>query len=610
YPTVDEKEPNNEFANPQKIPMNVTVQGVVDSEDVDYFAVEGKKGQRLSVEIEAMRLANTLFDPAIAILDSKRFELASSDDTPLLGQDSLASVVLPADGTYIIQVRESAYQGNGGCGYRLHVGNFPRPLGAFPAGGKAGEEVEITFLGDPAGPFKQKVKMPGQVMDRYSFHPGEANQLCPSSIPLRVSNVGNTLEVEPNDTPDKATPGTFPTAFNGVIEKAGDVDNFRFKGKKGETYDVHCYARRLGSPLDPVMTLSVLGGGAIASSDDAIGPDSYFRITFPEDREYMLTITDHLGKGGAAFFYRVEFLLATPIATVSIPKVNIFSQERQTLSIPRGGRMATIFSVGRANFGGEMSVGLTGLPQGITPVSENLQGNLDTVPVVFEAGANAPVAGGLVTFALKHVDPKHPPVESAFAQTVELVTGGPGQSVYWKKDVNRMAIAVVEESPYSIEVVEPKVPLVQNGSMQLKIAAKRKPGFTAAITVYPLFNPPGVSSASAVTIPANANEVLMPLNAAGNAQARKWKTAFIAVSDAGKGPIWVSSQLATIEVAPPILAITMDRAMVEQGKQTELFCKVQVLSPFAGEAVVKLLGLPTKVTTPDIKITKDAKDCA
>src|SRR5204863_169844 len=84
---------------------------------------ELKKGQRLSVEIEAMRLVNTFFDPYIAILDSKRFELAASDDSPLNKQDGLCSIVAPADGTYIVQVRESAFGGNGACQYRLHVGS-------------------------------------------------------------------------------------------------------------------------------------------------------------------------------------------------------------------------------------------------------------------------------------------------------------------------------------------------------------------------------------------------------------------------------------------------------------------------------------------------------
>src|SRR5262249_55269688 len=142
----------------------------------------------------------------------------------------------------------------------------------------------------------------------------------------------------------------------------------------------------------------------------------------------------------------------------------------------------------------------------------------------------------------------------------------------------------------------------------LKIIAKRKTGFTGAITVFPIFNPPGVSSASAVTIAANANETVMPMNAAGNAQVRKWKTAVIAVADPGKGPMWGSSQLATIDVAAPFVTANMERGAVEQGKETDLLVKVQHLTPFDGKATVKLLGLPFKVTAPDMEITKDTKE--
>src|ERR1700722_15023334 len=110
---VAEKEPNSDFKSPQPIPMNVTVNGVIQTEDVDYFVVDAKKGQRISAEIEGMRLGVTMFDPYIAILDSKRFELITADDSPLLKQDALASILAPADGKYIIQVRESSYGGDG-----------------------------------------------------------------------------------------------------------------------------------------------------------------------------------------------------------------------------------------------------------------------------------------------------------------------------------------------------------------------------------------------------------------------------------------------------------------------------------------------------------------
>src|SRR5262249_16807477 len=156
----------------------------------------------------------------------------------------------------------------------------------------------------------------------------------------------------------------------------------------------------------------------------------------------------------------------------------------------------------------------------------------DVVPVVFEAAPTASVAGSLANITARHADPKHPPITSRFAQSAELVTGPPGQSVYWTNTVDRAAVPVTDEVPFSIRIIEPKEPPVQKGSMQLKIVAERKKGFTAPITILALFNPPGVGSASAVTIPANQTEVLMPMNAAGNAQVRKWKTAVLGVSDA------------------------------------------------------------------------------
>ena len=104
-----------------------------------------------------MRLGNTVFDSDVAILDGKRFELAAADDSALVGQDAVASVIIPEDGVYAVQVRESAYGGDGNCAYRLHLGRFPRPGALRPAGGKVGVEGEVTVLGDVAGGVKQKV---------------------------------------------------------------------------------------------------------------------------------------------------------------------------------------------------------------------------------------------------------------------------------------------------------------------------------------------------------------------------------------------------------------------------------------------------------------------
>ena len=50
---------------------------------------------------------------------------------------------------------------------------------------------------------------------------------------FRLSPFGNTIEAEPNDTHDTATPFTPPVALNGVIEKAGDVDSLHVPRQEG-----------------------------------------------------------------------------------------------------------------------------------------------------------------------------------------------------------------------------------------------------------------------------------------------------------------------------------------------------------------------------------------
>ncbi len=55
---IAEVEPNNDFKVPQAIAMNVTVNGVADNEDVDYFVVQAKKGERISAEVEGLQAGN------------------------------------------------------------------------------------------------------------------------------------------------------------------------------------------------------------------------------------------------------------------------------------------------------------------------------------------------------------------------------------------------------------------------------------------------------------------------------------------------------------------------------------------------------------------------
>ena len=98
-------------------------------------------------------------------------------------------------------------------------------------------------------------------------------------------------------------------------------------------------------------------------------------------------------------------------------------------------------------------------------------------------------------------------------------------------------MAVVEELPFTIEIEKPKVSLVQNGTLSLKVKAIRKEGFDAPITVRMLWNPPGVGSQPTMKIEKGQSEIYYTINANSSAQTREWKLVMMAESDAGQGQI-------------------------------------------------------------------------
>lgn len=609
FPAVAEVEPNTDFTQPQAIQPGVTVTGTVENEDVDHFVIEAKKGERITAEIEAIRLGITLFDAYVAILDEKRFELSAADDTALLLQDGFASILVPEDGKYIIQVRESAYGGNGSCQYRLHVGSFPRPTALYPPGGKMGEDVTVKFLGDVSGDFETTIKLPAEPNPDFALFAEQNGQMTTSPNPFRVTDLTNVLEAEPNNDIATATPSPTPAplAANGIISEKGDVDFFKFTATKGQVFDINVYARRLRSPLDPVLHVFNAQGAALAGNDDSGGPDSYLRFTIPEDGEYLIRVMDHLGKGGPEYVYRTEFQAVTPSLTLSIPQFARNSQERQNIPVPKGNRNATIIQANRTNFGGALVLSAEGLPDKVTLHADQMADNVNQMPIVFEAAPDAAVSGKLVDLIGAHADPNQK-IRGHFALPVDLVTGPPNITIYYTTIERELAVAVTEECPFKISVVEPKVPLVQNGQMQLKVVAERKEGFTAPITCYFPFNPPGVGSAGSATIGEGQTETYYPLNANGSAQARKWSVVVIAQATVGNGPVWVSSQLFPLEVAAPYMTVAIQMAATEQGKPTEVVCKVTQSTPFEGEAKATLVGLPAQVGTKEVMLTKDSSE--
>lgn len=604
-PEVSEVEPNSEFTAPQAIPLNVTINGSISNEDVDYFVVECKKGDRLTAEVEAIRLGDSMFDAYVAIFNEARFELDTNDDAALVYQDGIASIVVPEDGKYIVQVRESSF--GGGNFYRLHVGNFPRPRAVVPAGGQPGSTLEVTYHGDVTGSFTRQVQIPSGEPWEYMVIPEDDRGLSPSGIPFRVSSLENVIEQEPNNEVAAATSAHAPAAFNGLISQEGDIDFFRFAAKRGQVLDIRVYGRQLRSELDSVLTIHNDKGAVLANNDDSGGPDSYLRFNPPADGEFFVAIRDHLNRGGSAFHYRIELTPVTPRIELSINEYARYVEHR--LVVPQGTRVPILISATRRDFGGPLEFVGENLPAGVTVESVTLLQDQNVAQVLLKAADDAPLSGTLGQIVAKHADPEKPlSLASGFTRQHATMVRGQNNREFFMENLPSLAIAVAEKPPFTVEIVEPKVPLVQNGVMQLKVVAQRAEGFTAPIKVDVLNNPPGVNSSREVSIAEGQSEASILINAAGNAQVREQILAIRATATVGNGPVMTASPFAKLNVAEPYVKFTYQQAAVEQGAESAVVVAVEVVRPFEGEAEVKLVGLPNKVTAPVLKMTAETKE--
>jgi hypothetical protein len=575
-----------------------------------------KKGERLSAEVEGARLGRTMLDPILTVRDASGKIVTEADDSPLLGHDGFFSFLVPADGTYTIEVRDVIYSGNNHA-YRLHVGDFPRPAVVFPLGGKAGETIEAKFIGDPAGEFTQSVMLAAQ--SKSGALPEREGRVAPSANPLRVVDFPNAPAITPASTLAKApvVDATVPFAFNGVLANKGEPAFFRFKAKKDQNLDVTVYARRLGSPVDSTLSVLDAKGASLASNDDAAGnPDSSVRVKIAADGEYVVKVADMLGRGGERFVYRVEITEVRPSVVLFIPDTARYDNEtRKSLAVPRGNRFAVLVNTTRDSFNGDLRVAFDGLPAGITAMSDTVPGSLSAVPVVFEAVADAPIGGALLTptaenaTAPKAGEAPALPLTTRYRHTVDWVRIQ-NDTMYSRSEVGQIAAAVVEEVPFKVRIAEPHVPLVQNGEMDLKIVAERNEGFDEPINVKMLWNPPGVTSQPDITIAKGATTATYKLNANNKAEVHKWKIAVVASATVKGGAAYVSSQLAELEVAAPFVGGKMNFAKIERGEKGKIVCTLEQKAPFEGTAKAELIGLPANVTAAPVEITKESKEAA
>ena len=353
-PEIREREPNDRApVDDERLSLPAVVNGQVLPGDIDRFRIVATQGQRLVCKVAARSLVPYLadavpgwFQAALTLYDADGKELLFVDDDHF-DPDPLLVYDIPADGDYILEIRDAIYRGREDFTYRLTMADGVTLTGPLPTAAR--------------GPARQK---------------------------------GDVAEREPNDTPKQAQPVTLPVMLHGTIAQPGEWDVFAFNGRPGQSIVVETTARRAGSPLDSVVQLRGPGGNVLEVNDDHVDrgqglvthhADSYVLRELPFEGRYTVHVGDIQGKGSERHTYRLRISGAQPDFELRVTPA--------TLSVPPGGSVPlTVHLLRRDGFAGGVSLALGNNPGryrldgGFIPSgSDKVQATL-TVPWKSEAG--------------------------------------------------------------------------------------------------------------------------------------------------------------------------------------------------------------------------------
>lgn len=141
------------------------------------------------------------------------------------------------------------------------------------------------------------------------------------ATPNGVSTTGQlVVAVDPivvesgnNDVAEEANAVELPATICGRIERAEDVDCFRFHADAGQTIGFHVRCMRLQDRIhdlqqhaDPMLTIRNASGSTLAAADNVFAADPFLVYTFAEAGDYFLELRDVRYQGNQYWGYCIE----------------------------------------------------------------------------------------------------------------------------------------------------------------------------------------------------------------------------------------------------------------------------------------------------------------
>lgn len=522
-PEVAEVEPNSTRAQAQRLEsLPVVVNGQVFEGDADTYRFTAKSGQTIVCEVHGQRLLPFIADAVagwlqaeLTLYDADGRELMHVDDFRFQ-PDPVLIYKVEKDGDYLIEIKDALYRGRGDFVYRLSIGALPFITHVYPLGARRNTTASVKLAGANLDKPSLSVAVPDDGREFLSIGTN-CGGLATNALPLAVGDLEETSETEDNDSPHKANRVKPGTTVNGRVQKPGDADCFVFTAEAKQTLVIPVHARRLGSPLDPILAVFDANGKELAQNDDAVDErqqtvthhaDSQIVHTFPAAGDYVVSLRDVQGKGGDEYAYRLSIAPPRPDFALRV--------------LPDNGRIApgdtavlTAAALRTDGLDGEIKLTVQGLAKGFVtrgaaiPAKEAEARFSVTAPADVPPGLLSPSLSGAAQVADRTVTRPAMPVEEvqqAFSTLHRVPTA-------------ELLLAVTEPPPFALTTdlaADGVVEVPRGGQATLTVKTTRREGTKGQIRLA-VERPPRNITVQASAIPDGQNEAVLTLRASNQA---------------------------------------------------------------------------------------------
>lgn len=667
-PEHAEKEPNNDVPQAQSIPLNSTVNGVIQSPaDVDYYSVSCKANETVIVHVLAESMDSRL-EPDVRVFQASGKLITAN--RPRSVPDGICTFTAPADGLYLIRICAHAHvEGNPESFYRLSVSTRPWIEAIYPGLVEPGKATSGTIWGYnlPGGTADPSFVVNGQPLQKLNVTltpPADAHaaqQLqgqcwIPSfrssldgffyrtrnaagwsnSVHVTYAHAPVIVEAADHGTAAKAQPITLPCELAGRIERRNDRDWYAFTGKANEVISLDAFAERLGVPVDLYFALYRENGTLISEYDDQSDPvlyhrfygrtdDPSVRVTLPADGKYHLLVSsrDATLRGDPRLMYRISLNKPRPDFRVVAADANPVNPGTIRL-VPGGKQLADLVVFRRGGFTGPITIGVEGLPAGVTCESNSIPAGANTGLIVFSATDKAAVGNvNLVIKATASIDGQTVTREVRTGCLVWPNVNEQNNSPGISRLCRAMVLSVCAGKPaFRISSVEKELKLPAGAGHNLKVKVERLwPEAKTPIIITALHLPVGVTfnNNQPLTLAADKNDAEIRLQIQPNSQTKQFPLVLRAVSQVpfAKDPqakqkpnIQIAdwSSPCPVEVYRELVEVTVPSSPVSlkpEGEAT-VELKLKRLNNYQGAFTVQVQGLPGGITSVPLTIAEKA----